>query len=235
MKSFHRLSCLFTGLLLVAATLPLCALAEGQDSLWTEVYKSCIGLSDPHFQDNTKKFQDFLKQGTGWDQRVVVQRAALNKLVNVSCPAYLASPNGDGALSAFIKEYTGATTAALLLKKDADAIENYFDSESQRAEKYFLQMRVLFKSTPCAKAMQRTKAHFSTEKAWVENKFAELKSKCPAIADAQTAQVISAKNAEAAAKAIAKKTEKKLSGKSKPGESDVTGVQEDIEKQKLKP
>jgi hypothetical protein len=164
---------------------------------WNNNLTFCGGVSSSSFLAQLPKFKAKVSDGKVWESDVAVEKAALTKLISVTCPAYLANPNGDTSLTTFNSAYADVTKRALATKATADSIQAYFDSVFQAQKKTYLGAGVAFESFPCGKAMKASETHLANEETFIVSQFQALQVKCPAIAklDATTAAALRAKPA----------------------------------------
>ncbi len=211
---------------------PTLVRAADTNSYWNACPAGCLGLAVPQFQDDIPAFEKKINSGKEWERNIGLEKAALAKMIKISCPNYLANPNGDNALTKFTAEYSQVALSALQTKQQADSIAVFFDAESRIAKQYLLKFGVLYESTPCAKALDAAKTHMSSEEAEIVAQFELLKSKCPQIASANTAAAISDRKAKAAPSEQIAPSNGKAKGKPQnQGNSTITGVEENKKKE----
>jgi hypothetical protein len=196
---------------------------------WDNNLQLCLGLSSSSFQAQIPKFKEKVNDGKTWDTQIVVEKSALTKMINVTCPAYLANPNGDTALTQFRAAFSDVTQRALTTKATANSIQAYFDSLYEDSKRVYLQAGVAFESFPCGKAMKASETHLSDGETFIENQFQILQTKCPTIAKMEAAAAAAFHSSPApTGQGAPGATEK--NGTSKNPASSITGVEDDLKK-----
>ncbi len=207
------------------ACLPLSSFAS--EDLWQSSLKNCAGLGVPHFQKNLAKFKNVLGDGKNWEAALPAHKLELDRLVNVSCPAYLRDPNGHTNLKIFTAEYARVASTALNLKSQSNAVEAFLGEEFREAKKYLWEFNALFEGAPCGKSLTRIREHIAAENKHTETQFGLLKTKCPVLAEAANANVSPAEGVRAE-KSAGRSAPVKKGGKPAAGSSStITGVKPD--------
>lgn len=210
--------------LLLILSLPLSSRAE---EVWQSAIDNCSGLAAPDFHKNFDLFAAQARSGKVWEKNITQENSALGKIANESCPAYLANPNGHTALASFTKEFERSAENALELKKEADLRQIFFDGQYESARKYLSQFRIVFASAPCAQAMTNMKTFSANQVRSMENQFHLIQTKCPVVAQ----KIEATKLGQQKPVTRAKDSSLEFSSQKSP-ESDVTGLKEDMAKQR---
>lgn len=224
------MSKLIAALLLLGA---LDAFADAEPSVWDRSLEFCAGLSSAAFQEHMPLFQERLREGRKWDADIARVKGELQAMIEVTCPAFLANPNGSTELPKFSATYYGLTKRVLEARAVSAGIVAFLNREYLAARKHYLGAGVAFESFPCAKALDAAKARVTREEKGIESQFQLLKSKCPALAEAQEAAAQSAARGRLAPSpqaSAASAGKKGQGGESKREGSTITGFEEEQQK-----
>lgn len=227
---------------LMALTITSSALAaaptkekEGLNENWASFWDDCYDLNLPYFQSRIKKFVELLKAGDAWEQAIEVEKIQIDKLNNETCKNWSHSRNGEEALKELTTTLmTRATTSNDLAARGTSDIGKQLEAWMAVEQKELDEYGFKFGEFPCGKGFERTKKLVEARVKDIIAKAETIKAECN-----KSIEKAMAEGGPSGPKAGVKQTYGKGSGKVVPkgtsenGASDISGVKESIEDEKL--
>jgi hypothetical protein len=214
------------GLLILGASLaPAFALAESGPEEWDQHWKDCHNLQMPIFQAKIGDVQNLLHQGKEWETQVKQELVEIRDVTEVTCKKWAENPNGDVPLQDFIRRFSAIASSAVSLKHEASEeitprIERWIKTEF--ADLARLGFR--FDEFACGQSFLKSKRRILENLQLIEERFAELKAKCPKAADSVIAKALAAGPNTAKFGAANGGPGRVPAGASVNGRSDITGT-----------
>lgn len=205
---------------------------------WTAMWANCHDVHTPGFDSRIEDFKSYLKQANSWEQDVEKEKVELDHIINKTCVAWAADPNGSTHLQEFRKRYGDASAKAIAISDKANGyllptLKSWTALQIEECSKYITfpdEEKLSWSLFPCSESFTSAENRIQKLVVEVSEKFNQIKEKCPIAADhLDVKQVESSVGQGAPEKGKLKNTTKENAGK---GESDISGTRKAIEADK---
>lgn len=221
--------------LLLALCLPLHASAiDAPTAFWSGIWGQCYDVHLSGFDSRIEEFKLYLVQGRNWEERVISEKAEIDNLINGTCKAWSADPNGSEPLTAFRTEFPKVARQAHQINNKANGfllpkLDLWTKLEEAELEGYglFDGSPMTWDMFPCAAAFGSMQSRINARLGELRAKVDELRAKCPIASDD-----LAIKNTTKAYGQGSGKTVPVPGGTSPRKGSDITNTQKAIDDEK---